>query len=209
MSEGKRAGSSRRKPRGRQPRQKQGHGSSILRKCVAVTLVESSLFPTHYKGIKQSEIANQNQRGRPGMCGDGSAEDQEEAAQIERIPRVSVRSRGSENFLFVQISRRAHANPQANRADERAGKNAFSRRPREPQSNHGQWIAEAYAPAREKGCSAHLAAPMQRHTASYTSSTVMASIDGCGCEPRSCVVRTPAVRSTMSLCSLGSVAPPR
>ena len=60
------------------------------------------------------------------MSGDGDAEREDRAAEIERIARVGVGPRDREHFLFVQMACRQGAHEQPDASDERAVREYFA-----------------------------------------------------------------------------------
>ena len=128
-------------------------------------------FAAHDDGVEQSEIAEQEERGDPRMGGDGDAQGEDRAAEIERVTRVGVGSCDRENRLFVEVACCQGTNEQADAPDERAIENALRSGVSQHQHDDREGIAQAHAPAREESGSPHEDEPILRRTASKTEST--------------------------------------
>lgn len=104
LRKGKRTSASERESDGREPRKKQRYGLGILVERGTVMLAKLCFFPTHDDRIKQRKIAAQNDSRYPGVRGDGGGKRKNEAAEIQRIPRVGVGPGHGQNFLLVKMA---------------------------------------------------------------------------------------------------------
>src|SRR5271154_5156811 len=106
------------------------------------------------------------------MRGNSRAEREDGAAQIKRIARVGVRAGDGQGLLLVKIASGVSAQPQTQRADQRANCNVARRGPREPQNGDGQRISQADTPTgKECGAVAHVRGPISWWIAAITSGT--------------------------------------
>jgi hypothetical protein len=91
--------------------EKQRDRRGVLLKRFAMVPEQFSFFASHHHAVHHRKINEQNTRGYPRSRRDASAERQNCASQVQRIPRVRVRSGNGQLFLLVQISRRKCAKP--------------------------------------------------------------------------------------------------
>ena len=129
---------------------------------------EFVFFPAHDEGVDQGEVEQEQGGCDPGTHGDGCAEDEEKAAEVQRIARVGVGARDGEDFLLVKIAGGVGANDEADEANGGTEENGTERGTREEKHNDGDEIAESNTPAREKVGGSQERAPRQRCTASKT-----------------------------------------
>lgn len=129
---------------------------------------EFPFFAAHDEGIDQGERDEEQDGDNPGMHGDGNAEGEETAAEVQRVAGVGVGAGDGKDFLLVEITGGVGANDEADEADGGTEKNGVERGTREEKHDDGQEIAEANAPAREEVGGGHESAPRRRCTASKT-----------------------------------------
>jgi len=72
----------------------------------AVMAAEFDFFAAHNEGVDENEINQEKGGGEPGVHGDGGADGEDAAAEIERIAGASVGAGGGEEGLFCGDSRR-------------------------------------------------------------------------------------------------------
>src|SRR5215831_18743719 len=106
-----------------------------------------ALLASHNNGVEKREVPEQDDGRDPRPCRNGNAERKYRASQIQRIPRVSVRTASGEHFLFPQVSSRDGSDDQPNKAQNRAETYTPRVWAGECQNCEGERIAQSNAPA--------------------------------------------------------------
>ena len=89
----------------------------------AVVAAEFDFFAAHDEGVDKSEIEKKQRGGEPGVHGDGGAEGEDAAAEVEWIAGAGVGAGGGEDGLLVKIAGGVGADGEAEEADECADEN--------------------------------------------------------------------------------------
>jgi hypothetical protein len=100
------------------------------------------------------------------MKSHGGTRGEETAAEVKRVPCVSIGARDGEDFLLVEEASGIGANSQAEQPQNATEKNRPGYRPSEQKDDQSKKIAEANTPARKKVGGGHALAPRRRCTAS-------------------------------------------
>src|SRR6266404_4560624 len=125
----------------------------ILIEGCSVANMKFIRFPLHHHGIKQREVSNKDQSRNPRARGNPCPKGQNGAAQIKRIPSVSVGPRYAEDFLLMKVARCISAQAQSGDTNQGADQNAARRGAREINNCYRKWITDANTPANEKTAS--------------------------------------------------------
>ena len=84
---------------------------------------ELDFFAAHDEGVDEREIQKEQDGGGPGVHGDGAAEGENAAAEVEGITGAGVWAGGGEDGLLVEIAGGVGANGKAKEADTGADQN--------------------------------------------------------------------------------------
>lgn len=102
---------------------KEGDGVGIGVEGGAVMAAEFDFFSAHDEGVDEGKIEEEEGGGEPGVHGNGGAEGEDAAAEVERIAGAGVRAGGGEDGLFVEIAGGVGADGEAEEADAGADQN--------------------------------------------------------------------------------------
>jgi len=178
-------------------REEQRDGVGVSVEGGAVVAAEFEFLAAHHEGVDEGEIGEKEKPGGPGVHGDGGAEGEDAASEVERIASVGVGAGGGEEFLFVEVAGGIGADDEAEEADASADEDGTRYRAREIENDEGQGIADADAPAGKEVEGGHAEAPRRWRTASKTWSTEILSNEGEVWDSRSWVVMASGSRRTM------------
>ncbi len=116
----------------------------------AMMPAEFEFFAAHDKRVDEREIREKENRGGPRTHGDGGAEGENAAAEIEGIARVGIGAGGGEDGLLVEVASGVRANDETDEANASANQDGARDGTREAESEDGENVADADAPASEE-----------------------------------------------------------
>ena len=116
----------------------------------AVVAAEFEFFAAHDEGVNEGEIGEEENGGAPGVHGDGGAQGQDAAAEVERVAGIGVWAGGGEDFLLVEVAGGVGANDEADQTNAGTEKNGARDWTREIEHDDGKQVADADTPAGEE-----------------------------------------------------------